>query len=88
MYVLVTSLSCFSFRIKFTSSVKNFITMKVSLMNHSHDQLKYLKNNFACVVIDVYTYISFFIDFYQEVTCYSLTNFSHLTANDMWSASK
>lgn len=77
----------FSFRIKFTSSVRNFITIKVSLMNHSHDQLKYLKNNFACVVIDVNTYISFFY-FYQEVICYSLTNFSHLKANEMWSASK
>lgn len=34
---------------------------------------------------NVYTYISFFIDFYQEVICYSLTNFSGLAANYMWS---
>ena len=34
---------------------------------------------------NVYTYISFFIDFYQEVIWYSLTNFSSLTANYMWS---
>ena len=52
MYVLITSLHCFSFRIKFTSSVKNVIIIKVSLMNHSHDQLKYLKSNFAPVVIE------------------------------------
>ena len=54
-------------------------------MNRSHDQLKYLRNNFACVVIErLHLHISF-IDFYREVICYSLTNFSRSTANYMWS---
>lgn len=54
-------------------------------MNQSHDQLKYLRNNFACVVIErLHLHISF-IDFYREVICYSLTNFSRSTANYMWS---
>lgn len=76
MCVLVTSLCCFSFRIKLLHQLRTLSPSKFHWWITVMINWNIWKIISLVLWSNVYTYISFFIDFYQEVICYSLTNFS------------